>query len=406
MPSAGATTSPTLQRMPPARAVAVSLAPLPHEPAPHSAQPVAPAAAPLTVHADLVGGSEPPFGPTTVTPTHVPLVASADSPLPPDGVDHPYSARDSSSAPVAPAEVTPLVAGSGAAPQPIAKPLTTARPLGRRRTILGPPRSTGAVPRAAVPQPATMRTEVGATLPEPMRASARTESRRAESGRTDSGRPVSAPVAQPSAQAVSGGIAQGDHPVAAAAEHGFLLHVLAAEPEAAQAHPEKVTDTAAPHTRPLLTRTTPLSARTAPPVTKTQPSAGRTIATAPRTADRPASRPLPLRLTPAQTQQLRATAPQPHTQEPAAKALSALIEASPLGDTGVGTVASHALHSFISPFAAARPQHVETADTQGDPAAGPAHLDQLAAQLYGRLRSHLSTDLLVGRERATMLTDL
>jgi len=33
-------------------------------------------------------------------------------------------------------------------------------------------------------------------------------------------------------------------------------------------------------------------------------------------------------------------------------------------------------------------------------------LDRLAGQLYGRLRGQLAAELLVGRERASMLTDL
>jgi hypothetical protein len=36
----------------------------------------------------------------------------------------------------------------------------------------------------------------------------------------------------------------------------------------------------------------------------------------------------------------------------------------------------------------------------------PAELDRLAGQLYGRIQRHLNADLLIGRERAQMLTDL
>jgi hypothetical protein len=74
---------------------------------------------------------------------------------------------------------------------------------------------------------------------------------------------------------------------------------------------------------------------------------------------------------------------------------------------GAGLAAA-ALSGAAGPIAAS-PSRAATASASGDDTpepTDPAELDRLAGQLYGRIQRHLNADLLIGRERAQMLTDL
>jgi hypothetical protein len=69
-----------------------------------------------------------------------------------------------------------------------------------------------------------------------------------------------------------------------------------------------------------------------------------------------------------------------------------------------------ALSGAAGPIGAAPARSATTSASAADEGTpeptDPAELDRLAGQLYGRIQRHLNADLLIGRERAQMLTDL
>lgn len=371
-------------------------------------------------------------GPASALPSPTPASpsspVSAGTPASEDGPEPTASSRTEGSAgrpgappqpPIAvpagqsplPAEALALTAVPGPSPAyPLpTKPLVSAKTSSRRRTVVGPPmRADAGTP---VPAPASPT----AALPAPALPTAALPTAASPTAALPAPpigtRSIWTPPVDLPRDETAGPPSNGDQPQPWAKDPvavdrppppaELATHAEGPAPETEPA-PNPLSAAQAqrrPPTRPLVAHSAQLPAQQRVAAARTH----QTIAQAGPTTAYPPS-PAPGR--PPAYRQPAARGPAAPTPRPEMPTDTAAPPAPPPVGHSPVAAATRAVQSFASPFLAARAAQPVTVDEQRDPTDDPAHLDHLAAQLYGRLRSHLSTDLLVGRERATMLTDL